>query len=63
MLWLPVAFICFIGGNCSFASGSLTATASQCEEKNYRLRHQLIIDMSISKFELVCLAIPKVSFI
>ena len=63
MVWLPVAFICFFGADCGFASGRPTATASQCEEKNYKLRHELIIDMRISKFELTCLEIPKVSFI
>tara|TARA_R110000782_G_scaffold19471_1_gene53143 strand:- start:174 stop:365 length:192 start_codon:yes stop_codon:yes gene_type:complete len=63
MVWLPVAFICFFGADCGFASGRPTATASQCEQKNYKLRHELVTDMSISRFELVCLQIPKEDFI
>ena len=61
--WLPVAFICFAGGNCGFANGSLTATAAQCEQKNDALRHKFATDLKVQGFELSCLQISKEEFI
>ena len=48
--WLPVVFICLSGGNCGFANGSLTATASQCEKTNYAVRQNLTTDLDVASF-------------
>jgi len=48
--WIPVAFICFTNGACGFANGTLTATASQCEQRNYAVRHKLATDLSVDVF-------------
>ena len=61
--WLPVAFICLSGGNCGFANGKLTATASECEQKNYAVRHNLTTDLDVASFELSCIQIKKDQFI
>ena len=61
--WLPVAFICLTGGNCGFASGTLTAAASQCEQKNYAVRQKLATDTDVASFKLICIQIPKEEFI
>ncbi len=61
--WIPVAFICFTNGACGFANGTLTATASQCEQRNYAVRHKLATDLSVDAFELTCVQIPKEEFI
>ena len=61
--WLPVAFICLTGGNCGFANGQLTATASQCEQKNYSVRQKLATDIEVASFKLVCIQIKKDEFI
>jgi len=61
--WLPVVFICLTGGNCGFANGSLTATASQCEATNYAVRQKLATDIDVASFKLVCIQIKKDEFI
>jgi hypothetical protein len=61
--WLPVVFICLSGGNCGFANGSLTATASQCEKTNYAVRHKLVTDLDVASFKLACIQIFKEEFI
>lgn len=61
--WLPIAFICFSNGNCGFATGALTATASECEEINYVIRHKLVTDLTVGAFELTCAPLPKKDFI
>ena len=61
--WLPVAFICLSSGSCGFANGKLTATASECEQKNYSVRHKLTTDLDVASFRLVCIQIPKEEFI
>ena len=61
--WLPVAFICLTSGNCGFANGKLTATASECEQKNYAVRHKLATDLDVASFKLVCIEIKKHDFI
>jgi len=61
--WLPVVFICLSGGNCGFANGSLTATASQCETTNYAVRQKLATDLDVASFKLVCIEINKHDFI
>jgi len=61
--WIPVAFICFTNGACGFASGSLTATASQCEKTNYAVRQKLATDLDVASFKLVCIQIKKNEFI
>ena len=61
--WLPVAFICLSSGNCGFANGKLTATASECEQKNYSVRQKLATDLDVASFKLVCIQIPKEEFI
>ena len=61
--WLPVAFICLSSGNCGFANGKLTATSSECEQKNYAVRQKLATDTDVASFKLVCIQIPKEEFI
>jgi len=61
--WLPIAFICLSGGNCGFANGKVTATASECEQKNYAVRQKLTTDLDVASFKLVCIQIPKEEFI
>ena len=61
--WIPVAFICFVNGSCGFANGTLTVTASQCEQKNYAVRQKLATDLDVASFKLVCIQIPKEEFI
>jgi hypothetical protein len=61
--WLPVAFICLTSGNCGFANGKLTATASECEQKNYEVRHKLATELDVASFKLVCIQIKKDEFI
>ena len=61
--WLPVAFICLSGGSCGFANGKLTASASQCEQRNYVVRQNLTTDIGVASFELVCIQLPKEEFI
>jgi len=61
--WLPVVFICLTGGNCGFANGKLTATASKCEQKNYAVRQNLTTDLDVASFELSCIQIKKDQYI
>jgi len=63
LFWLPVVFICLTGGNCGFASGSLTATASQCEATNYPVIQKLATDLDVASFELSCIQIKKDQYI
>jgi hypothetical protein len=60
---LPVAFICLTSGNCGFANGKLTATASECKQKNYSVRQKLTTDLDVASFELSCIQIKKDQFI
>ena len=61
--WLPVAFICLANGNCGFANGQLTATTSQCEQRNYSVRQKLATDIEVASFKLGCIQMKKDEFI
>ena len=60
MIFLPIAFYCYVNGACAFNQGQLTLDINNCTAQNAVAERLMQADANVQAFKTTCIVIePK----
>ena len=57
MLWVPVAFVCLVSGDCTFHYAYVERYLYECEAANRRATQKMQEDPSVRAYEVACIQV------
>ena len=57
MLWVPVAFVCLVNGECTFHQTYVERHLQECEAVNRRAKAALQADPDVKAYDVTCIQV------